>query len=187
MSTHPSKDRTSWCLFAFKDGRRCRLPRAAGPYLCNFHARREAEQAARQRIGRNISAAFSGDYLSAPASASRSPALLRPLLRASSNPNKPHSSPASAAPSCKPSLTRDTNTFKPLARRLARSHRHVLRPARRISPPTRPPAANPAPPNRSAISIRYEIRQGSPRRGELQHKTPPASPSVPSPLHGSHQ
>jgi hypothetical protein len=64
MSTHPSKDRTSWCLFAFKDGRRCRLPRAAGPYLRNFHARPEAEQAARQRIGRNISVAFSGDYLS---------------------------------------------------------------------------------------------------------------------------
>jgi len=65
MSTRSSKDRASWCLFAFKPGRRCRLPRAADLYLCNFHARREAEQAARQRIGRNISAAFSGDYLSA--------------------------------------------------------------------------------------------------------------------------
>lgn len=40
------------------------MPRAADPYLCNFHARREAA-AARQRIGRNISEAFSGDYISA--------------------------------------------------------------------------------------------------------------------------
>lgn len=65
MSTRLSKDRASLCLFAFKDGRRCRMPRAVDPYLCNFHARREAEQAARQHIGRNISASFSGDYISA--------------------------------------------------------------------------------------------------------------------------
>jgi hypothetical protein len=65
MSKHPSKDRASLCLFACSDGRRCRMPRAADPYLCNYHARREAEDFARQKIGRNISSAFSGECVSA--------------------------------------------------------------------------------------------------------------------------
>jgi len=65
MSKHPSKDRASLCLFAYSDGRRCRMPRAADPYLCNYHAGREAEDFARQKIGRNISSAFSGECVSA--------------------------------------------------------------------------------------------------------------------------
>src|SRR5437868_9786376 len=65
MSKQPSKDRASLCLFAFNDGRRCRMLRAADPYLCNYHARREAEEAARQKIGRNISSAFAGNCVSA--------------------------------------------------------------------------------------------------------------------------
>src|SRR5438477_1107035 len=47
-----------------------------------------------------------------PASLSRLPALSRPPLRASSNPNKPRSSPASAALSCKLSLTHAANTLR---------------------------------------------------------------------------
>jgi hypothetical protein len=133
MSTHPSKDRTSWCLFAFKDGRRCRLPRAAGPYLCNFHTRREAEQAARQRIGRNISVAFSGDYLS---ESGLSIALARTLAATAQGQLQPKQ-----------------------AALIACLGRTILQ----------------AIPSR-AISILYEIRQGSPRRGELQHKTPPRQP-----------
>ncbi len=37
MSTNRSKDRSSLCSFMFVDGRHCRIPRAAHPYLCAFH------------------------------------------------------------------------------------------------------------------------------------------------------
>jgi hypothetical protein len=83
MSKHPSKDRASLFLFACSDGRRCRMPRAADPYLCNYHARREAEDFARQKIGRNISSAFSGECVSATS----------PQHRAGSNPGRHRTGP----------------------------------------------------------------------------------------------
>jgi len=40
MSNNRSKDRSSLCSFMFVDGRQCRTPRAAHPYLRAFHARK---------------------------------------------------------------------------------------------------------------------------------------------------
>jgi hypothetical protein len=134
MSTRSSKDRASLCLFAFKDGRRCRMPRAVDPYLCNFHARREAEQAARQRIGRNISDAFSGDYISA---SGLSLALARTLAATAQGQPKPKQA---ALIACLGRTllqaiphARDTNTFKPSAPTPGAKHPHLPRFARRIS------------------------------------------------------
>ena len=44
MFTNSSKDRSSpLCSFMFVDGRHCRIPRQLGhPYLCAFHARKDA-------------------------------------------------------------------------------------------------------------------------------------------------
>jgi hypothetical protein len=86
MSKHLSKDRASLCLFAYSDGRRCRMPRAADPYLCNYHARREAEDFAKQKIGRNISSTFSGECVSAT---SLSIALARTLAATAQGQIKP--------------------------------------------------------------------------------------------------
>ena len=86
MSKQPSKDRASLCLFAYRDGRRCRMLRAADPYLCNYHARREAEDLARQKVGRNISSAFSGECVSAT---SLSIALARTLAATAQGQIKP--------------------------------------------------------------------------------------------------
>jgi hypothetical protein len=66
MSTNRSKDRSSLCSFTFADGRHCRTPRRDGhPYLCAFHARKEAQALAADKAGRDIAYHFSGSYLSA--------------------------------------------------------------------------------------------------------------------------
>lgn len=63
MSTRLSKDRASLCSFTFADGRRCRTPHSARHHFCTFHARKEAQAAAVQQIGRDPSTA--GRYVSA--------------------------------------------------------------------------------------------------------------------------
>jgi hypothetical protein len=66
MSTLRSEDRASLCTFTFADARRCRTPRHSGhPHFCYFHARQEAQALAAEQAGRDISACFSGRYLSA--------------------------------------------------------------------------------------------------------------------------
>jgi len=66
MSTIPSKDRASLCLHAFADGRRCLTPRtSAHPHLCTYHAHKESQTQAAQKVGRHLGTYFSGHYLSA--------------------------------------------------------------------------------------------------------------------------
>ena len=65
MSTNRSKDRSSLCSFTFADGRQCRTPRAAHPYLCVFHARKDAQALAAEDAGKDIAYHLSGDYVSA--------------------------------------------------------------------------------------------------------------------------
>jgi outer membrane biosynthesis protein TonB len=185
MSTRSSKDRASLCLFAFKDGRRCRMPRAVDPYLCNFLARREAEQAARQRIGRNISDAFSGDYISA---SGLSLALARTLAATAQGQLKPKQAALIAF------LGRTLLQAIPHARHEyiqafgPDAWREVIRtcfdPPVESPPPTPPPAANPTPPNpapqpSSAAKSAEETHDVANSKPKPQ---PPTSPSVPSPL-----
>jgi len=50
----------------FVDGRHCRIPRRADhPYLCAFHARKEAQSLAGQEAGEEIAYHLSGSYVSA--------------------------------------------------------------------------------------------------------------------------
>jgi hypothetical protein len=65
MSTNRSKDRSSLCSFTFADGRQCRTPRAAHPYLCAFHARKDAQALAGEAVGEEIAYHLSGSYVSA--------------------------------------------------------------------------------------------------------------------------
>ncbi len=66
MSTDRSKDRASLCSFTFVDGRRCRMPLRVGhPYLCAFHARKEAQALAGQEAAQEIAYHLSGSYVSA--------------------------------------------------------------------------------------------------------------------------
>jgi len=61
-----SKDRSSLCSFTFVDGRYCRIPRQAGnPYLCAFHARKEAQSLAGREAGKDIAYHLSGSFVSA--------------------------------------------------------------------------------------------------------------------------
>jgi hypothetical protein len=63
MSTNRSNDR---CSFTFADGRHCRTPRQTDhPYLCSFHARKEAQALAGQEAGKDIAYHLSGSYVSA--------------------------------------------------------------------------------------------------------------------------
>ena len=66
MSTNRSKDRASLCSFTFADGRQCRMPRREGhPYLCAFHARKEAQALAGQKTADDIAYLLSGSFISA--------------------------------------------------------------------------------------------------------------------------
>src|SRR5713226_9508538 len=65
MSTHCSNDRSSLCSFTFADGRQCRTPRTAHPYLCAFHARKDAQALAGEAAGKDIAYHLSGSFVSA--------------------------------------------------------------------------------------------------------------------------
>jgi hypothetical protein len=60
------KGRSGLCSFTFADGRQCRTPRHAGhPYLCAFHARKEAQALDGEAAGKDIAYHLSGTYVSA--------------------------------------------------------------------------------------------------------------------------
>src|ERR1700724_4413068 len=65
MSTHRSNVRVSLCSFTFADGRHCRTPRADHPYLCAFHARKDAQALAGEEAGKDIAYHLSGAFISA--------------------------------------------------------------------------------------------------------------------------
>src|SRR5437016_11106442 len=65
MSTNRSHARASLCSFTFTDGRQCRTPRAAHPYLCTFHARKDAQALAAEAAGKDIAYHLSGQFVSA--------------------------------------------------------------------------------------------------------------------------
>src|SRR6266566_101268 len=64
-SLHP-QDRKSLCRFTFADGRQCRTPRSPHhPYFCSDHARKDSQACAADKLARELSYFFSGQYLSA--------------------------------------------------------------------------------------------------------------------------
>jgi len=66
MSSLSAKDRVSLCSFTFSDGRRCQTPRFRNnPRFCPYHAQKEARARAAQKLGKDLTYFFSGDYLSA--------------------------------------------------------------------------------------------------------------------------
>jgi hypothetical protein len=67
MSIDFSTDRRiSLCTFTFADGRQCRTPRAAAhQHLCTFHARKDAQARAAEKVGREIAYDLSGGFITA--------------------------------------------------------------------------------------------------------------------------
>ncbi len=60
------KDRKSLCRFTFADGRQCRTPRSPHhPHFCSDHARKDSQARAADKLARELSYFFSGQYLSA--------------------------------------------------------------------------------------------------------------------------
>jgi hypothetical protein len=64
MSTNRCNVRASLCSFTFADGRQCRSPRAEHPYLCAFHARKDAQALAGEEAGKDIAYHLSGSFVS---------------------------------------------------------------------------------------------------------------------------
>src|SRR6266849_7690738 len=66
MSSLRPQDRKSLCRFTFADGRQCRTPRSPHhPHFCSDHARKDPQARAADKLARELSYFFSGEYLSA--------------------------------------------------------------------------------------------------------------------------
>jgi hypothetical protein len=67
MSIDLSTDRRiSLCTFTFADGRHCRTPRAAmHQHLCTYHARKDAQARAAEKVGHEIAYDLSGGFITA--------------------------------------------------------------------------------------------------------------------------
>lgn len=66
MSSLRPQDRKSLCRFTFADGRQCRTPRSPDhPHFCSDHARKDSQARAADKLARDLSYFFSGEYLSA--------------------------------------------------------------------------------------------------------------------------
>jgi len=65
MSATIAVDRSRLCTFTFENNAQCRIPLSPGhPYLCTFHARREAEDHAADEAVRDIAFPLSARYVS---------------------------------------------------------------------------------------------------------------------------
>src|SRR5271168_155489 len=66
MPSLSPKDRITLCLFSYEDARRCRTPRTGThPHFCYYHAQKEAQAQAAEKLSKDLANFFSGDYLSA--------------------------------------------------------------------------------------------------------------------------
>ncbi len=66
MPSLSKKDRVSLCCFTFSDGRRCRTPRLSTHlHFCHYHAQKEAQSLATQKLANELAYFFSGSYLAA--------------------------------------------------------------------------------------------------------------------------
>jgi hypothetical protein len=66
MPSLTAKDRASLCLFSYEDHRRCRTPRlSTHPHFCFYHAQKESQSQAAQKLADDLAYFFSGNYLSA--------------------------------------------------------------------------------------------------------------------------
>ncbi len=66
MSSLRPQDRKSLCRFTFSDGRQCRTPRSSHhPRFCSDHARKDSQACAADKLARELSYFFSGEYHSA--------------------------------------------------------------------------------------------------------------------------
>jgi hypothetical protein len=66
MPSLTAKDRAPLCLFSYEDGRRCCTPRTAShPHFCFYHAQKESQSQAAEKLSEDLAYFFSGDYISA--------------------------------------------------------------------------------------------------------------------------
>jgi hypothetical protein len=65
MSSTFAVDRSRLCTYTFANGCQCRIPLTPRhPYLCTFHARKNAKAGSAQRTSAAIVSAFPGGYIS---------------------------------------------------------------------------------------------------------------------------
>ncbi len=91
MSSLRPQDRKSLCRFTFADGRQCRTPRSPGhPHLCSDHARKDSQARAADKLARDLSYFFSGQYLSACDLSAALGRLLPAVIRGDIKPRTAH-------------------------------------------------------------------------------------------------
>ena len=92
MPSLTAKDRISFCLFNFTDGRRCRTPcTASHPHFCFYHAQKESQSQTAEKLAKDLTYFFSGDYLSANDLNTALCRLIPAVIRgANQTPRRPH-------------------------------------------------------------------------------------------------
>src|SRR5260370_247033 len=151
MSSLSEKDRVSLCSFTFSDGRRCRTPRTGkNPHFCFDHAQKEARARAAQKLGKDLTYFFSGDYLSACDLSTALGRLIPAVVRADVNPRTARTVAYLAQTPIQPmplsSYTPSPYPRTPTTGHARAAHPHPPAPAPPPPPLSPPPAPDPLPP-----------------------------------------
>src|SRR5258708_6460320 len=128
MSSLRPQDRKSLCRFTFADGRQCRTPRSPHhPRFCSDHARKDSQACAADKLARELSYLFSGQYLSACDLRAALGRLLPPSSAAPLSPAPPH--PSLSLPNARPNHpSRGARIHQRLRHRLLAQGRPQFRP-----------------------------------------------------------
>jgi hypothetical protein len=189
MSSLSKKDRVSLCLFTFSDNRRCRTPRIAShPHFCLYHAQKEAQSLATQKLSQELTYFFSGSYLTACDLSTALSRILPAVIRGDVKP-KTARTIAYLAQTLLQSIrisqhefinAYSTDTWRNVVRDSVKSDRDYLFPPKpaptpKPAPPSTPPP-NPTVPSPSTPAITTVAPASTP--------TPPTIPTPsPAPLH----
>jgi hypothetical protein len=193
MSSLSKKDRVSLCLFTFSDNRRCRTPRIAShPRFCLYHAQKEAQSLATQKLANELTYFFSGSYLTACDLSTALSRILPAVLRGDVKP-KTARTVAYLAQTLLQSIrvsqhefinAYSTDAWRNVVRDSVKSDRDYLfppkpAPAPKPAPPSTPPP-NPTVPSPSTPAITTVAAAPTPPTTPTPSPAPPHPPQTPA-------
>jgi hypothetical protein len=197
MPSLSKKDRVSLCLFTFSDGRRCRTARLpTHPHFCLYHAQKEAQSLATQKLSNELAYFFSGSYLAACDLSTALSRIIPAVIRGDVKP-KTARTVAYLAQTLLQSIrvsqheyinAYGTDFWRGAVQDSVKSDRDYLFPPKPAPNPPRPPLRHLTQPNPSPRLPRRQSQPSRPRPPHLQpHLAPPKPPPHQPPTSPAHK